>query len=235
MKKLFRHPLVQGALSRILSFYIDFCLFTMRWRFEDTAGVDAIVASDQGAVGAFWHGRIALAVVCRRTLRHKPRRVLISMSPDGEFIAKAVERLGFPSIRGSAAKKSGDSTEMKGGAAAFRQALKFMRDGGVIAITPDGPRGPNQVMPLGTVILAQTAQVPIIVFGLAAQPAIQLDSWDKGRLPLPFTRGCVVFDGPFHAPREAGEPEREVLRAQWQDALNAAQKKAEAILAGATP
>ena len=232
MKKLFRHPLVQGAVARILSLYIDFCFLTMRWRFEDRAGVDAMVASPLGAVGAFWHGRITLAVVCRRVLKHKPRRVLISLSPDGEFIAQAVERLGFPAIRGSAAKKNRGATEMKGGSAAFREALKFMRDGGLIAITPDGPRGPNQVMPLGTVILTQTGQVPIVLFGLAAQPAITLGSWDKARLPLPFSRGCVVFDGPHYAPRAAGEAEREVLRADWQARLIAAQKKAEALLAG---
>ncbi len=232
MKKLFRHPWVQSTLARILSAYINFALATMRWRFEDREGVDALVASDEGGIGAFWHGRITMAVVCRRVLKHKTRRVLISMSPDGEFIAQAVERLGFPAIRGSAAKKGEGGTAMKGGAAAFRQALRLIRDGGILAITPDGPRGPNQVMPMGSVIIAQTADAPIVLFGLAARPAIQLGSWDAARAPLPFSRGCVVFDGPLRAPRDLDDAGREAVRADWQARLIAAQLKAEAILAG---
>lgn len=235
MKSLFRHPWVQSALAWLLSAYINFALATMRWRFEDRAGVDAMVAAKEGGVGAFWHGRITLAVVCRRVLKHKPRRVLISLSADGEFIAQAVERLGFPAIRGSAGKKGADGTAMKGGAAAFRQALRFIRDGGIIAITPDGPRGPNQVMPAGSVILAQTANAPVVLFGLAASPAIQLRSWDSARIPLPFSRGCVVFDGPLRAPRDTDEAGREALCAEWQARLIAAQRKAEAIIAGAAP
>ena len=227
------YPLARGpmwTLSMLLSGYIDLALATMRWRFVDTAAVDASVAGPDGTIACFWHGRIALAVVCRRVLKHKPRRVLISLSPDGEFIAKAVERLGFPAIRGSGGRK-GKASE-KGGAAAFRQALKFMADGGCIAITPDGPRGPNQVMQDGIVTLARVGAVPVHLFGLAVSSAITLNSWDKGKLPLPFSRGCVVFDGPCYAPRDADPDTCEALRAEWQDRLNAAQMRAEAILAG---
>ena len=30
--------------------------------------------------------------------------------------------------------------------AAFREAMKLVGDGGVLIVTPDGPRGPNEVM-----------------------------------------------------------------------------------------
>jgi lysophospholipid acyltransferase (LPLAT)-like uncharacterized protein len=225
-----RLKFVQSILALALSGYIDLALATMRWRFVDTEGADLAVAGPKGMVGCFWHGRIALAVVCRRVLKHKPRRVLISLSRDGEFIAQAVERLGFPAIRGSAAKKGKDQD--KGGAGAFRQALRFMRDGGCIAVTPDGPRGPNQVMTEGPVILAQMGDAPTFLFGLAASPAIQLGGWDRGRLPLPFSRGCVVFDGPLIVAPEADADAREAIRADWQARLIAAQTRAERILAG---
>ena len=230
MKSLLKHPVTQRLLIGLLTAYVNFALETTRWRFEDRAGVDSMVASPQGAIGAFWHGRITMAVVCRRVLKHKPRRVIISASRDGEMTARVVERLGFPSLRGSAAKKGKDAD--KGGAAVFRQALRFMRDGGLIAITPDGPRGPNQIMPQGTVIMAQAAKVPVVLFGLAAEPAIQFKSWDKARIPLPFGRGCVVFDGPLYAPEGTDEATREATRLDWQTRLNTAQAKAEAILAG---
>ena len=232
MKGFIRSPFVQGLLSMILSGYIDLALATMRWRFVDTEEADKAVQSPGGLIGAFWHGRIALAVVCRRVLKHKPRKVMISLSRDGEFIARAVERLGFPAIRGSSGKKGKAGPKDKRGAAAFREALKFMADGGCLAITPDGPRGPNQVMQDGTITLARAAGVPVFVFGLAVDRAITMKSWDKGRLPLLFSRGCAVFDGPFHAPRDADAAMQEALRLEWTARLNAAQARAEAILAG---
>lgn len=229
MKWLMNTRAGQIALSYILSFYIDFALFTMRWRYENRGPADAAVAAPAGIVACFWHGRITLGVVGRRVLKKKPRRVLISMSRDGDFIARTVERLGFPAIRGSAGKGS----LSKGGARAFIRAVRFMKDGGVLAVTPDGPRGPNQVMPDGPVHLARMAGVETFVFGLAAQPAIQLNSWDKTRLPLPFSRGCLVFDGPFPVPPMDADPEAiEAIRLEWQTRLNIAQARAEAILAG---
>ena len=230
MRRFIRLKWVQRALALLISGWIAFALATMRWTFVDREAADAACAAPEGMIGCFWHGRIAMAVVCRRVLKTKPRRVLISLSADGEFIAQAVERLGFPAIRGSAGRKG--KANSKGGASAFRASLRFLAEGGVIAITPDGPRGPNQTMPDGPVTLARTAQAPVFLFGLAATPAIQLNSWDKGRIPLPFTRGCVVFDGPHMAPRDADAATQEALRADWQARLVAAQARAEDILAG---
>ena len=108
------------------------------------------------AIGCFWHGRIALAVVCRRVLKRKPRRVLISNSPDGELIAK-IGRAGwaFPPIRGSSTMDNRRRRRSVGGVP--RGACGFIDAGGVVAITPDGPRGPAEEMPEGPVMLARAA------------------------------------------------------------------------------
>jgi lysophospholipid acyltransferase (LPLAT)-like uncharacterized protein len=232
VKKLLRSAAAQAFFAWLLTAYIGMTLASMRWRFENRAPADAAVAGPGGILGCFWHGRIAEAVVCNRVLKVKPRRVLISLSRDGEFIAQTVERLGFPAIRGSAGGEG--ATSAKGGAKAFVQAVKFMREGGVVAVTPDGPRGPSQVMPLGPVQLARAAGASVFLFGLAARPSIDLKSWDRTQIPLPFTRGCVVFDGPLEAPaRNADAETLEAARLEWQTRLTAAQARAEAILAGA--
>ncbi len=146
------------------------------------------------ASACFWHGRIALAVVCRRVLKRKPCRVMISNSPDGEFIARTVERLGVPAIRGSSTTDTRRQAPQPGGLRC--EAVRFIEAGGVVAITPDGPRGPAQQMPEGPVALARASGAPVFLFGLAAQPALKLKTWDRTQIPLPFGRGCVVFDGP---------------------------------------
>jgi lysophospholipid acyltransferase (LPLAT)-like uncharacterized protein len=223
-----RRPWVQSALAWLVSAYLGATLATMRWRFIDRAAADVAVASPEGVIACFWHGRIALAVVCRRVLRKKPRRVLISRSPDGEFIAKVVRRLSFPAIRGSANRR--DAAHDQRTIAASRDVLRFIRDGGVVAITPDGPLGPAEQMPVGPVLLARIADAPVFLFGLAATPTLTLKSWDRTRIPLPFGRGCVVFDGPLTVSRHAAANDVERARADWQARLCAAQEAAEAAL-----
>ncbi len=219
-------------LAVILSTYLDIALRTTRWRFENRAPADAAVASSTGIVACFWHGRIPLGPACREVLATKPRKVIISLSADGEFIARAMERLSFPAIRGSSARaskaKSAEAKDDKGGAGALREALKFIRSGGVVAITPDGPRGPAQVMAAGPVTLAKLSGAPVFLFGLCARPAFRLKSWDKTLLPLPFGQGAVVFVGPLYAPRDADD---EALRLDWQAKLIAADAQAADLLA----
>lgn len=226
MKRLIRTPWVQSVIAWAVSLYLRATLATMRWRFENRGPLDSAVASPNGLIGCFWHGRIALAVVCRQVLKQKPRRVLISPSPDGEFITKVVGRLSFPALRGTAALT--DIRRMRKAAATFRSALRFLEDGGMIAITPDGPRGPPQEMPTGPVTLARMRGTPVFLCGLAARPAITLRSWDQARIPLPFGRGSVVFEGPLTVPRDADAAAIEAVRIDWQDRLNAAQARAEA-------
>ena len=223
-----RTPWVQSTLAWLVSAYLGATLATMRWRFENRAVADAAVAAPGGVIACFWHGRIALAVVCRRVLKRKPRRVLISNSPDGELIARIVDRLGFPAIRGSSTM---DNRANRRSIGAFRDAVKFLDAGGVVAVTPDGPRGPAERMPDGPVMLARARATPMYLFGLAASPVVTLKSWDKTQIPLPFSRGCVVFEGPLIIPRGADAETIEAARLDWQTRLCAVQARAEALLA----
>ncbi len=228
-KTVFRAPQVQGVLAVILSTYLDFALKTTRWTFENRAPADLAVAGPKGIIGCFWHGRIPLGPACRAVLAHKPRKVIISMSPDGEFIARAMARLSFDSIRGSSSRKD-DSANAKGGAGAMMESVRFLRSGGVVAITPDGPRGPAEQMAAGAVALAKVSGAPVFLFGLHARPGFRLNSWDRTLFPLPFGRGAVVFDGPLYVPRDADDAAMEATRLDWQTRLTAANARAEAVL-----
>ena len=229
LKSFLRSPRVQGALAVLLSAYLDLALKTTRWTFENRGPADEAVHSSKGLIGCFWHGRIPLGPACREVLAHKPRKVIMSLSPDGEFIVRTMERMSFPAIRGSSSRKDGHANA-KGGAGAMMESLRFLRSGGCVAITPDGPRGPAEEMAAGAVTLAKVSGAPVFLFGLHCKPGFQLDSWDRTLFPLPFGRGAVVFDGPLYAPRDADEAQAEALRLDWQARLSAANRRAAELL-----
>jgi lysophospholipid acyltransferase (LPLAT)-like uncharacterized protein len=230
VKGLLRSPIVQSVLAWLIAAYVELTIATLRWRYDNDGPPRAALAAPGGLIALFWHGRIVPAMSLRPILGDKPRRVMISLSRDGAFIALAAERLRIPTIRGSTGRAEGGGT--KGGVLAFRAALEVLGGGGVMIMTPDGPRGPDQVMQPGPVQLAKASGRPVFMMGLAVRPALQLRSWDRGRLPAPFARAAVAFEGPLRIAPDADEAAIETARADWQARLRAAQRRAEALLEG---
>jgi lysophospholipid acyltransferase (LPLAT)-like uncharacterized protein len=227
VKRLLRSAWLQSVLAACLAAYLQVTLKTIRWRQEGLAQAEAIWDAGGPVIVCFWHSRIAMSPACWPPERAQEPRALISLSADGEFIAKAMARVGFPAIRGSAAKR-GDQTRAKGGAAAFRDVLRWLKAGNGVAITPDGPRGPAEQMTDGPPMLAKVSRAPVLLVGLASRPCVRLGTWDAAVLPLPFARGAIVWRGPLSV--GAGE-DLEVLAKDWAMGLSAATAAAEAALA----
>jgi hypothetical protein len=227
MKNLFRAAWVQSSLAFILAAYLRAALATMRWRHVERERAEAIWDAKGPVLVCFWHSRIPISPACWPLGWAQDPRAVISLSPDGEFIAKAMERIGFPAIRGSSRKDS-DPTKEKRGAGAFRDILRWLKDGGGVAITPDGPRGPAEEMKEGPPLLARLSKAPVLLVGMASKPCLRLKSWDRAVVPLPFSRGDIVWDGPFGA---GSDDDLEALRVDWAARLSAATRAAEAALA----
>jgi len=232
LKPILRDPRVQAVLAAVLVAYLKLIRRTVRWRHENFAAVEPALAADHGALALFWHGRIPLCLVMGDVWRVRPkRRCMISPSADGAFLSVALEALGYPAIRASSAKK-GDSAKARALVAAFREAVNWVDDGGVLVVTPDGPRGPNEVIAPGSVQIAKRTGAPVYLMGMAASPAIRLKDWDKMLVALPFGRGAMVWDGPCYAPADADEAAVEALAAEWSARLAAATRRAETLVQG---
>jgi len=229
LKKLLRSDAVQAFLGWLLGVYIRLILKTVRWRHENLACVEPVLAGDAGAVALFWHGRIPLCLATAPQWWRKNTKALISPSADGEFIAQALAMAGFPAIRISTAKP-GDTAKARQAVAAFREAINHVAQGGALVVTPDGPRGPNEIIAAGSLQIARRSKQPVFLMGIAANPAKQFDTWDKVMFATPFARGAVVWDGPLYVPPEADEAQVAALIGDWSARLSAATRRAEAMV-----
>ncbi|MEW6537630.1 MAG: DUF374 domain-containing protein [Pseudomonadota bacterium] len=218
-----RNPAVQSALAWTLAKWMQFCFSTIRWTHESQSVAEKVWDQGGGVLCVFWHSRIGLAPACWPLDRAQPAKALISLSADGEFIAKAVARQGFPAVRGSSANKD-KAAAAKGGAQALRDGLKQLKVG-ALAITPDGPRGPANVMAEGLPLMAKLSKAPALFIGMSCKPAIRLKSWDRAILPLPFGKGAIVWDR-SDFPAEANMTD---VVADWTARLNAVEARADAI------
>ncbi|PPQ27433.1 lysophospholipid acyltransferase family protein [Rhodopila globiformis] len=188
MKSLLRTSQVQALLARVLGLYLAIALRTTRWTVHGREHFDHYGAGTP-AVFAFWHEFLPLIsklVLIARTLplyRPTPIYTLVSHHRDGRFIGTVVRRFGIEPIFGSTSR---------GGAAGLRSLALALARGGQIGITPDGPRGPRRQAAPGVAQLAALAGVPVLPCAARTSRRIQLRTWDRMALPLPFGRGVLV-------------------------------------------
>ena len=236
MKAFLRSDGVQAFLGWLLGAYLRIVLRTVRWRHENVECVEAVLADDaKGAIALFWHGRIPLCLATAPQWWRKRTKALISPSADGEFIARALAMSGFPAIRVSSAKP-GDTAKMRQAVTAIREATGWVAGGGALVVTPDGPRGPNEVIAEGSLQIARRSGQPVYLMGIAAAPAAQMRStWDQVMWAAPFGRGVVVWEGPLYVPADADTAAIAGLIADWSGRLSAATRRAEALVGRIDP
>jgi len=128
---------------------------------------------------------------------------LVSASKDGAFLTAILERFGVQPVRGSSSRR---------GAQALLELATWAERGYDLAITPDGPRGPRYVVQDGTMALAQITGLPVVPASFRLEWKIQLKSWDRFQIPVPFSR-CEIYVGKMlTVPRDISDEEREKLR-----------------------
>ena len=160
------------------------------------------------AIYAFWHCDllpIAWYMHGRRI------GILVSQHFDGEWIAQAAARMGYVIFRGSSTR---------GGTEALAEMTQAVRAGLPVAFTADGPRGPRFVAKPGPVMLARMTGAPLYAIHAAMPKARQLNSWDRMRIPHPFSRVIGHWAGPIPVSGTAGREEIETARQALETALN---------------
>ena len=86
----------------------------------------------------------------------------------------------------------------KKGVSAFIKMIKAIENGESIAITPDGPKGPKEIVKDGMIKLAQSTGAPIVPLLWKVKNYKVLNSWDSFIIPFPFSKGVYIFGEPIH-------------------------------------
>ncbi|MCH8489402.1 MAG: lysophospholipid acyltransferase family protein [Oceanicaulis sp.] len=214
---LFSGPVV-WVVGGLIGAHMALIKRATRWEVRGRAHIEPIWDSGEGLVLCGWHGRNLFMESAWPSGRQQPA-ILISKSREGDVVARAAGLNGVALIRGSTqnvAKKHKD----KGGAAAFRDMVRWVRGGGCMAITPDGPRGPRQRVSPGAIKLAQITGAPLVPVSWSTRWGFRLSSWDRFHVPLPFGRGVIIWGEPVRLPDNPTAEDIETARALIEAHLN---------------
>lgn len=169
-------------LTKIAPFFLQlivrFIYLTSKKRFHYSK-----VDENEPLLIAMWHGDLLMQPLNYREFRKNGKvKVIVSEHKDGLIIKKVCEYLGVGGIPGSSSK---------GGIKALKNALKELKSGTDVAITPDGPRGPRFSIADGIVAISKKTNTRIVALSSMPQSYWQVNSWDKFVIPKPF--GIIDF------------------------------------------
>ncbi len=216
-KRFAKSALAGHIASTLIGIYIRLVFSTSRWQYLGREHFDQAAAEENGVILAFWHGRL-LMVPNVRKLADKRVFMLISAHRDGEIIARGVRSFGVEFIRGSSANPK-KPEKNKSGASAIAQMASALKDGHVVGVTPDGPRGPRETVQKGIIRLAQMSGAPIIPATYSVSRGRNLGTWDRFLLALPFSRGVFAAGPAIKIPPESDPETVESARQTVENAL----------------
>ncbi len=223
-KRITTAPWAQKAIGIAASEYLRLVWKTSRFVFEPENFYERVVP-DLPVIVTVWHGQHFLTSFLKRE-EHRVK-VLISRHRDGEINAIVTERLGAETIRGSG--DHGREFARKGGVSAYRAMVNALGQGYTLVLTADVPKV-SRIAGLGIVMLARASGRPIYPVAIATSRRIELDSWDRSAVNLPFSRGTVVAGEPIRVAADADDAALEDARRAVEAGLNAATDRAYEIV-----
>ena len=190
---------VGGALLKLLT-------LTLRVKWKDEAGFYD-PRRRAPLILCIWHNRLLGGVLGDHKAgkrRPVPISVLTSASKDGGWLAAIARRFRMGAVRGSSSRR---------GAAALLELTRQLGEGGDIAVTPDGPRGPNYKIAPGLIYLAQRTGTRIVPVDIQISHFWKIGKkWDALWIPKPFAKVTLTYRPPLEVPQDATDLEAEAAR-----------------------
>ena len=178
---------VQWFIALLLAGGIWLVYYTSRKKYRGKAIFQKMVGKP--VIFAFWHGRSMMLSPITRKFKFQGYAVA-SRHRDGRLMAKLQRIFGLRPIYGS-------TTE--GGVSVLRQGVRHLRDGKLVSLSPDGPKGPRMRLSDGVLYFAKMTGAPIVpVCYSCSKPWFQKHKWDQYLVALPFSKIIIEALEPMY-------------------------------------
>ncbi len=185
MLKKLSHTVIGRTLFSLFIALIIFVIgITVKWRHENEHIFRLLRNHKKPYIIVSWHEHI----VGMTWNLPRPITTLNSPHSDGKILGKAVQLVGLNIVWGSSNKQA---------LSGLRELANELKKGRSIGITPDGPRGPARKLAMGPVALSHLTGIDIIPVVFAANRQWRLKSWDKTRIPKPFSSAIILWGEPI--------------------------------------
>lgn len=228
LRKITYSWMFQELICITLIFYLRLVFFTSRKKFINHEILFKAAKDKSPLIICFWHNRLMMMPFATQ----KPKRIyrdynfmtLASRHGDGQFVGRVMEKLGLISIYGSS--KDGRKSSRGIDIGSFKKIFDGLKKGYSLGITPDGPRGPNQKINGEIINIARISGAGILATSYSCSRFLEINTWDKFKIPLPFSTLCFYFDDQaIYVARHSSEEEMLEIKNTVEERMNFVQEK----------
>ena len=204
-----------AVLPQIAVFIINLIGRTLRWEREGTEHLEQVYKQGKRAILVCWH-----CCTFASTYYWKRRSIVVMSSQnfESECLARVLRKLGYGLARGSSSR---------GGLKALAEMAQWLRNGKDAGFTVDGPRGPRYEVKPGPILLAKRTGDAVLCFHVSLQRKIELHTWDRTQIPIPFSKAFILKAPPIYVARDVNEEELNNKIAEMQRTLDDLRERAE--------
>jgi lysophospholipid acyltransferase (LPLAT)-like uncharacterized protein len=236
IKQLLRRVAYSNVFQELICLvfigYMKLVFCTSRKIFVNEEALCSTKKNEIPLIAAVWHNRLMLSpFFVQKSKQLNPSRGIISLASrhgDGQFISKIMQKFGAVPILGST--RDGRKASRGIDVGSFKKLLVGLKKGNLLAITPDGPRGPSQKINGEVVNIARITGAGILPISYSSSRFKKLKTWDQFVVPLPFSTLCFACDeAPIFVPKDASAEELQEITKKLEDRMNFVQKKSQQL------
>ena len=216
-KKLLKNFFTQHILAFIVVLYIYLVRLTSRINYKNLSIPQSFWKNNKPFILAFWHSQLMMISYTWKS--SKKINILASSHSDGRFGAIVGKYFNLYNIPTSIDKSK----------LTIRVIYQKLKEKNYVGITPDGPRGPKEIVSEGIIKIARATNIPIIPCGFWSSKNFRLKTWDSFLITLPFSIGWFVWQKPLHIPKKTKDKDiqhyQNLLQKMIDESISQAKKK----------
>ena len=215
-KKLLKNFFIQHILAIIVVLYIYLVRLTSKINYINLSIPQSFWKNNKPFILAFWHSQLMLISYTWKS--PKKINILASSHSDGRFGAIVGKYFNLYNIPTSINKSK----------LSIRVIYQKLKEKSYVGITPDGPRGPKEIVSEGIIKIARATNTPIIPCGFWSSKNFHLKSWDSFLVTLPFSKCRFVWQKPLYIPKATKDTDikhyQNLLKNMINDSVSNAKK-----------
>ena len=172
--------------SLFSKYLLKFLYGTCRWDVRGRKQIEELTSSGKTVIIAIWHGKVLPVFMDLASYNYY---ALAGMHKDAELISQIGAQVGWKLLRGSSSDR---------GKEVFKEMITVLsKPGEVIAMTPDGPKGPAKIPKPGVIRAAQKTGAIVIPAIGQAKSRWGFTNWDTFYISKPFSKIVLCYGNPL--------------------------------------
>ena len=184
LRRLSYNKTAQSILCYAAYIFMRLLFFTIRCRVLNAENIESAKMRSQNCkyISPIWHQNILSNFYYFSKINQDKQFNMVSFANDGKLLSRLIHLFGWRASHGGSSR---------GGAVGLRHVARALmsedRNYEVYVSGVDGPKGPIYEPKMGVIKMAQIAQVPIVPLVYLPSRSWKLKSWDRFRIPKPFS------------------------------------------------